>query len=73
MKKQLIELNQLQASIVLEQLDQFCQENREIEQEFGTSNEDRKALREERIEAEMLIKQIEALVWTGEWLNNGRK
>lgn len=63
MKKQLIELNQLQASIVLEQLDQFCQENREIEQEFGTSNEDRKALREERIEAEMLIKQIEALVW----------
>ena len=63
MNKQLIELNQLQASIVLEQLDQFCQENREIEQEFGTSNEDRKALREERIEAEMLIKQIEALVW----------
>ena len=63
MKKQLIELNQLQASIVLEQLDQFCQENREIEQEFGTSNEDRKALREERIEAEMLIKQIEALEW----------
>lgn len=63
MKKQLIELNQLQASIVLEQLDQFCRENKEIEQEFGTSNEDRKALREERIEAEMLIKQIEALVW----------
>jgi hypothetical protein len=63
MKKQLIELNQLQASIVLEQLDQFCRENKEIEQEFGTSNEDRKALREERIEAEMLIKQIEALEW----------
>lgn len=63
MKKQLIELNQLQASIVLEQLDQFCRENKEIEQEFGTSNEDRKALREERLEAEMLIKQIEALVW----------
>ena len=68
MKKQLIELNQLQASIVLEQLDQFCRENKDIEQEFGTSNEDRKALREERIEAEMLIKQIEALVWTGEWI-----
>lgn len=63
MKKQLIEINQLQASIVLEQLDQFCRENKDIEQEFGTSNEDRKALREERIEAEMLIKQIEALVW----------
>ena len=63
MKKQLIELNQLQASIVLEQLDEFCRENKEIEQEFGTSNEDRKALREERLEAEMLIKQIEALVW----------
>ena len=68
MKKQLIELNQLQASIVLEQLDQFCRENKEIEEEFGTSNEDRTALREERIEAEMLIKQIEALVWTGEWV-----
>ena len=63
MKKQLIELNQLQASIVLEQLDQFCRENKEIEQEFGTSNEDRTALREERLEAEMLIKQIEALEW----------
>lgn len=63
MKKQQIELNQLQASIVLEQLDQFCQENKEIEQDITTSNEDRKALREERIEIEMLIKQIEALEW----------
>lgn len=63
MPKHLIELNKLQATIVLEKLDSFIDENRRIEQDFETSNADRKALREERLEAEMLVKQIEALEW----------
>lgn len=63
MKKNLIELNKIQATIVLENLDLFVDKNKELENDPSVENEYRKGLREERLEAEMLIKQIEALEW----------
>ena len=63
MKKQIIEISKKQAMVLLESLDNYCEESERLEQEPDTSNQDRKELREERIEVEMLIKQIEALEW----------
>lgn len=63
MKKQIIEISKKQAMVLLESLDNYCEESKRLEQEPDTSNQDRKELREERIEVEMLIKQIESLVW----------
>lgn len=63
MKKNLIELNKIQATIVLENLDLFVDKNKKLENDPSVENEYRKGLREERLEAEMLIKQIEALEW----------
>ena len=63
MKKQIIEINLRQATVLLECLDKFVDENKELENNPTTENEYRKGLREERLEIEMLIKQIEALEW----------
>ena len=63
MKKNLIELNKVQATIVLENLDLFVDKNKKLENDPSVENEYRKGLREERLEAEMLVKQIEALEW----------
>lgn len=63
MKKNLIELNKKQATIVLENLDLFVEKNKELLNVPLVENEYRKGLREECLEAEMLIKQIEALEW----------
>lgn len=63
MKRNQIEINSAQAAIILEELKYFCYENRQLERDINISNDDKKALREERINVEMLIKQIEALKW----------
>ena len=63
MKKNLIELNKIQATIVLENLDLFVDKNKKLENDPSVENEYRKGLREERLEAEMLVKQIETLEW----------
>lgn len=63
MKKNMVEMNKDQAQIVLEGLDNYITEVKEFEQDINTPNDIRKNLREERLEAEMLVKQIEALEW----------
>lgn len=63
MKKNMVEMNKNQAQIVLEGLDNYITEVKEFEQYIKTPNDIRKNLREERLEAEMLVKQIEALEW----------
>lgn len=63
MKRNQIEINSGQAVVVLEELKHFCYENRQLEKDINISNDDKKALREERINVEMLIKQLEALEW----------
>ena len=59
----MVEMNKDQAQIVLEGLDNYITEVKEFEQDINTPNDIRKNLREERLEAEMLVKQIEALEW----------
>ncbi len=56
-------INTIQAQVILDNLKSFVEENKSIEQDINCDDEERKALREERLEAEMLIKQIEALEW----------
>lgn len=63
MKRNQIEINSAQAIVILEQLKGFCYENRQLEKDINISNDDKKVLREERINVEMLIRQIEALEW----------
>ena len=63
MKKNMVEMNKDQAQIVLEGLDNYITEVKEFEQDINTPNDIRKNLREERLEAEMLVKQIESLEW----------
>lgn len=63
MKKNMVEMNKDQAQIVLEGLNNYITEVKEFEQDINTPNDIRKNLREERLEAEMLVKQIEALEW----------
>ena len=61
--KHQVEINSTQVEVVLECLERFCDENKSLEMDFNTSKADRKALREERLEIEMLINQIRALEW----------
>ena len=51
------------AQIILDNLKGFVEENKRIEQDVNCDDEYRKILREERLEAEILIQQIEALKW----------
>ena len=56
-------VNTIQAQIILDNLKGFVEENKKIEQDVNCDDEYRKILREERLEAEILIQQIEALKW----------
>lgn len=56
-------INTIQAQVILDNLKSFIEENKSIEQDINCDDEERKALREERLETEMLIQQLEALEW----------
>ncbi len=56
-------INTIQAQVILDNLKSFVEENKSIEQDINCDDEERKALREERLETEMLIQQLEALEW----------
>ena len=56
-------INTIQAQVILDNLKSFVEENKSIEQDINCDDEERKALREERLETEILIQQIEALKW----------
>lgn len=61
--KNMVEIDKQQAAVILEQLDKFVEDNKNLEKDYELSNTDRKAIREERLSVEILIKQIEALEW----------
>lgn len=61
--KNMVEIDKQQAAVILEQLDKYVEDSKDLEKDYELSNTDRKALREERLGVEILIKQIEALEW----------
>ena len=61
--KNIVEIDKKQAAVILEQLDKFVEDSQNLEKDYELSNIDRKAIREERLGVEILIRQIEALEW----------
>jgi len=61
--KNMVEIDKQQAAVILKQLDKFVEDNKNLEKDYELSNIDRKAIREERLSVEILIRQIEALEW----------
>jgi len=61
--KNMVEIDKQQAAVILEQLDKYVEDSKDLEKDYELSNTDRKAIREERLSVEILIRQIEALEW----------
>ena len=61
--KNMVKIDKKQAAVILEQLDKFVEDSKNLEKDYELSNTDRKAIREERLGVEILIKQLEALEW----------